>query len=697
MSYAEYISQTLAPISLQGPNGTKWCTGLGEEKDALKQRVIDSIALRFPTYAPADSLLQHGLDRQIERAPGEPDASYRKRLLKAHATWKWSGTDYGIMLSFEALGWTIAHVDPYDSWPADYPFQTDGIASYPWAGSAESVKGTPVALMPEMVPAWSMDDPNGELSNLVLVGTSGPVYLRAVEASPDIRVSVYADEAMLTQIAYGEILDGWDAGGAVTLIAVGGSGVSGTVDAGPEALGATYPVVATIVLVPSGTLGAAPTTSFDPARIGYVLDDGVTPGDSVRVGTTRSNVWIIPTREWGALPVAGYGWAAEWPVLDYHAQTTAVRYLPFHACGYTGAGAGALFNATASVFTTGAVIRSSSTGPTARAFPAMSTWGENVVLFGGRDVANNPLSDMWIWDSQHDDWQAFTPWPAPAALFGACMAELGGKLVLFGGKAVVAEDTTLVFDAGGWNAATPGAKPSASFHGAMATLGDCVYHFGGTADGLNAIAAATRKFDGTTWSLVTTAHTPPKRWGHTITRVGNVLVMFGGRDGATIYNDWWTFDGTDWTWQGDLAGRQTYWHAAAAISDHELLVWGGQGNDAVFVLNIATGAVTNGTPLPEPTWGAGSCGIVERVTTVRRGLGVTRDGTYMRGTAMLISDRDAMIASIRKWKAGELTVPEMLIIASDGGFSDCRGPMTTRAAETGIRGGRVVRVPVGES
>ena len=60
MRYVDYILDSLAPPWLQDGNGCAWMTGLGEEKDFLKQRIIDSIALRFPTYAPADGAAANG-------------------------------------------------------------------------------------------------------------------------------------------------------------------------------------------------------------------------------------------------------------------------------------------------------------------------------------------------------------------------------------------------------------------------------------------------------------------------------------------------------------------------------------------------------------------------------------------------------------------------------------------------------------
>jgi len=61
----------------------------------------------------------------------------------------------------------------------------------------------------------------------------------------------------------------------------------------------------------------------------------------------------------------------------------------------------------------------------------------------------------------------------------------------------------------------------------------------------------TWEFDGSSWSLVTTANPPPARFWHSMIYDSNRqrIVLFGGGDpdNAIYLNDTWDYDGSDWT------------------------------------------------------------------------------------------------------------------------------------------------------
>lgn len=74
---------------------------------------------------------------------------------------------------------------------------------------------------------------------------------------------------------------------------------------------------------------------------------------------------------------------------------------------------------------------------------------------------------------------------------------------------------------------------------------------GGLSSGPTASNAETWSFDGTNWTQLSPATTPPNRWGHqlvTDTRRQRI-VMFGGRSPSltATANDTWEWDGSDWT------------------------------------------------------------------------------------------------------------------------------------------------------
>jgi len=63
------------------------------------------------------------------------------------------------------------------------------------------------------------------------------------------------------------------------------------------------------------------------------------------------------------------------------------------------------------------------------------------------------------------------------------------------------------------------------------------------------VAARTRTFDGTSWTELSVATSPPARANEAMAPLGNVLVLFGGSSGptGTRLKDTWTFDGSSWT------------------------------------------------------------------------------------------------------------------------------------------------------
>jgi hypothetical protein len=717
MRYVDYILDSLAPPWLQDGNGCAWMTGLGEEKDFLKQRIIDSIALRFPTYAPADSLPEHGIDRQIDRAPGETDASYRGRLLGAHGTWTWSGTDYGIMLACEAMGWQIAHVDAYDSWPSTWPYDGASIETVTWLGPGVSVAGTPVERAVQYTYTWPIRDETtpGQFSNLVLTGY-GPTNTDAGTVYPDcyidpitgLNVRIYADSIHTMVTARGAL--GHNDGGTVVLEYYDGlPRMSGTIDAVADCVAAAWK--ATIAITPDLTTpGVAPCTPGSSECVGFVLDSGVAVGGSVRVAR-RTNMWIVSNRDWAPPP----GWSGPtqvcvgWPVIDYHAHVSEVDRYGFSTHGYNN-GDPTWYDQW-DVGEDGAASRWLYTGPSTVVWPACCAVGESALVFGGYSALASALSDeTWVWDAPTDLWRSVVyPSTRPSPRHGAALcSERSGSAILFGGNDGAPDDETWRFEAGIWTQLSPVFSPSARYHAAVARLGGLVYLFGGTTDGI-AVLSDTWAWDGEGWTPVLTASSPAGRFGHSMTVVGDRIVLFGGRDGsAATRRDVYTFDGSNWTYILSLdtvAAR--YWHGAAALSDHELLVWGGSegmsGLTSVFVLDLDTRAVTALPNLPNSWFGGAHASMAVRRAVLRRGWAtagrtgdaIVRGPELVRGTAMTTSERDTMLASIRKWKGAHTTHPAMFLIRSPGGLPMIRGPLSSRGA-TALRGARVTTIAVGE-
>jgi hypothetical protein len=174
------------------------------------------------------------------------------------------------------------------------------------------------------------------------------------------------------------------------------------------------------------------------------------------------------------------------------------------------------------------------TTPSGRTGHAMATLGDKLVLFGGSNYEMggfSRLGETWEW-SDHT-WKKQTPAVSPPARQGHGMATLRDKVVLFGGSF---DDRTLhdtwTYDGRTWTEAQPATRPgperlAAPTSYAMATLGDRVVLFGG---GWDEGFGETWSWDGTTWTRLAAAISPPAREGYAMATRGDTVVLFGGGD-----------------------------------------------------------------------------------------------------------------------------------------------------------------------
>lgn len=107
-TYREW-QPSLHPTGLAGTWGLAWGATLGEAKDTALAQAKDATKARFVDLAPSDALPYLGADTQIDRAPGEAEASWRDRIRGAWESWRWVGTRYGIGRAVSLLGY---------GWPA---------------------------------------------------------------------------------------------------------------------------------------------------------------------------------------------------------------------------------------------------------------------------------------------------------------------------------------------------------------------------------------------------------------------------------------------------------------------------------------------------------------------------------------------------------------------------------------------------
>ncbi|MGZ3454441.1 MAG: phage tail protein [Polyangiales bacterium] len=110
----------LAPPWLHGRWGEAWARALGLAKDLVAEGAMQAVKARLLRNSPPDALPYAGTDRQIERGPGEADASYRARLLGAFETWRLAGTNKGIVTALAVIGYPKVSIYENKDWaPGD--------------------------------------------------------------------------------------------------------------------------------------------------------------------------------------------------------------------------------------------------------------------------------------------------------------------------------------------------------------------------------------------------------------------------------------------------------------------------------------------------------------------------------------------------------------------------------------------------
>ncbi|HUU84086.1 MAG TPA: thrombospondin type 3 repeat-containing protein [Phycisphaerae bacterium] len=145
-------------------------------------------------------------------------------------------------------------------------------------------------------------------------------------------------------------------------------------------------------------------------------------------------------------------------------------------------------------------------GPPARSQHAMAYAPAcgSILLFGGSGETSD-LDDMWWWDgSSWTEQPKSGDWPSPRRAHAMAYHENDGVIVLYGGVSSP-YPWTYLDDTWEWDCNNPG------------------------------------------WTLRPVTG-PPAREGHGMAYHGDTgIVMYGGVNGSTLYNDTWTYDGGTWT------------------------------------------------------------------------------------------------------------------------------------------------------
>jgi hypothetical protein len=199
---------------------------------------------------------------------------------------------------------------------------------------------------------------------------------------------------------------------------------------------------------------------------------------------------------------------------------------------------------------------SPASSPSARNFAAAALDPDRhrVVMVGGRDATTAQyLNETWELDGI--GWKSYAPpWPAGTERNAASLVyDLRRKqLVLFGGvNGNGATNDTFVRDGTVWTQKFPSMPPAVRDGQMMvydAERGQTIL-FGGYDAILNQGLDDTWAWDGTAWTELQPAHSPPPRVYGSIgyDAVRQRVVLFGGILQGTVKDDTWIWDGSDWT------------------------------------------------------------------------------------------------------------------------------------------------------
>ena len=212
--------------------------------------------------------------------------------------------------------------------------------------------------------------------------------------------------------------------------------------------------------------------------------------------------------------------------------------------------------------------------------------GKMLVYGGLQSGPTLTLNETWSFDGFA--WTQLTPTTTPPPRWGHRMVydTLRNRIVTFGGRSPTT--TATANDTWEWDCATsnwiqvfPAASPNARAFYSMVydeNRHRCVL-YGAQAGSVAGGAAQTWEYDGTTWTQVVTATTPPglETPAMAYDKRRGVTVMFGGGQGATLFNQTWEYDGVQWTQRTPATLPVARYRAGCVYDDfhQRVLLYGG--------------------------------------------------------------------------------------------------------------------------
>jgi hypothetical protein len=249
----------------------------------------------------------------------------------------------------------------------------------------------------------------------------------------------------------------------------------------------------------------------------------------------------------------------------------------------------------------------------------VSDAGEDVSDAGGDVVVDAaPDAEPMCSSAKPCTWKQATPTSSPPVLAWAAAAydPVNDQTILFGGAPTIngggTTNETWAWNGTTWTKLLPVSSPDARWTHGMAYDANRkrIVLFGGLSGDQAASALNdTWEWDGSDWSEITTTNAPAPRGIHGSIAYDslhqNIVVRGGGTlPGETLYDDTWTYDGTDWT---EVAGAGPSPRVAPALAFDEVsgelvLFGGGTWNPYYADTWTFDGSVwTELTPAPNPS------------------------------------------------------------------------------------------------
>jgi len=423
---------------------------------------------------------------------------------------------------------------------------------------------------------------NIAIGNTGLAGDSGIIRLGTGGIHTDTYLAgvVHGNGSGLTGITVAAAdLTGTITGAQIAAGAVGsGQLAAGAASANLAATGQTGVAAGGVVL--SATDGNAALVNAGYVKIGSALVSANAP--SVRVSFT--SVWT------GSEMIV---WGGE-----YYTATGSTVAL----------GSGASYEVAGYAWTS----LPTSGAPSARSGHFAVWSGNEMIVWGGRDVSSNVVWNGGRYRPSTKTWAAVTSTNAPSARYGHSVVSTGSEMIIWGGYTTGPNpdlNTGARYNpaSNAWTAtATAGAPTARYLHCAVWTGTEMIVWGGSDSNGNKLFTGARYNPATNTWTAMTTTGAPSARTEFSTMWTGSEMIIWGGTAPNTLVNDGGRYNPTTNTWTA-LPGSgapSARGGSYVAWTGTEMVVWGGYGAGGYVsdegrynpVLNSWTVSPSNGSP-----------------------------------------------------------------------------------------------------